>query len=149
LGKQPPRTGAQHISQWIIDIVGLTKADNIDSLVHGVSLSVRGSGRLDTRLDTPPSNHRRHPVSVIAPGMTVRELMREKGTPAAELGLLDEGTKDAAIIDAMLTYPILVNRPIVATPLGVKLCRPSEVVLTLLDQRPERFTKEDGEVVEL
>ncbi len=81
-------------------------------------------------------------------GMTVRELMREKGTPAAELGLLDEGTKDAAIIDAMLTYPILVNRPIVATPLGVKLCRPSEVVLTLLDQRPERFTKEDGEVVE-
>jgi arsenate reductase len=81
--------------------------------------------------------------------MTVRELMREKGTPAAELGLLDEGTKDAAIIDAMLTYPILVNRPIVATPLGVKLCRPSEVVLTLLDQRPERFTKEDGEVVEL
>jgi arsenate reductase len=82
-------------------------------------------------------------------GMTVRELMREKGTPAAELGLLDEGTKDAAIIDAMLTYPILVNRPIVATPLGVKLCRPSEVVLTLLDQRPERFTKEDGEVVEL
>lgn len=82
-------------------------------------------------------------------GMTVRELMREKGTPAAELGLLDEGTKDAAIIDAMLKYPILVNRPIVATPLGVKLCRPSEVVLTLLDQRPERFTKEDGEVVEL
>jgi arsenate reductase len=82
-------------------------------------------------------------------GMTVRELMREKGTPAAELGLLDEGTKDAAIIDAMLTHPILVNRPIVATPLGVKLCRPSEVVLTLLDQRPERFTKEDGEVVEL
>jgi arsenate reductase len=80
-------------------------------------------------------------------GMTVRELMREKGTPAAELGLLDEGTKDAAIIDAMLTHPILVNRPIVATPLGVKLCRSSELVLTLLDQKPAVFTKEDGDVV--
>ena len=82
-------------------------------------------------------------------GMTARELMREKGTPAAELDLLDEGTTDAAIIDAMLTHPILVNRPIVATPLGVKLCRPSEVVLTLLDQKPESFTKEDGEVDKL
>ena len=82
-------------------------------------------------------------------GMTARELMREKGTPAAELGLLDEGTTDAAIIDAMLAHPILVNRPIVATPLGVKLCRPSEVVLTLLDQKPETFTKEDGEIVKL
>jgi arsenate reductase len=80
-------------------------------------------------------------------GMTVGELMREKGTPAAELGLLDEGTKDAAIIDAMLTHPILVNRPIVATPLGVKICRPSELVLTLLDQKPAVFTKEDGDVV--
>lgn len=67
-------------------------------------------------------------------GMTVRELMREKGTPAAELGLLDEGTTETAIIDAMLTHPILVNRPIVATRLGVKLCRPSGVVLTLLEQ---------------
>jgi arsenate reductase len=82
-------------------------------------------------------------------GMTARDLMREKGTPAAELGLLDEGTTDAAIIDAMLTHPILVNRPIVATPLGVKLCRPSEVVLALLDQKPESFTKEDGEIVKL
>jgi arsenate reductase len=81
--------------------------------------------------------------------MTARELMREKGTPAAELGLLDEGTTDAAIIDAMLAHPILVNRPIVTTPLGVKLCRPSEVVLTLLDQKPESFTKEDGDVVKL
>ena len=82
-------------------------------------------------------------------GMTARELMREKGTPAAELGLLDEGTTDAAIIDAMLAHPILVNRPIVATLLGVKLCRPSEVVLTLLNQKPESFTKEDGEVLKL
>ena len=82
-------------------------------------------------------------------GMTARELMREKGTPAAGLGLLDEGTTDAAIIDAMLAHPILVNRPIVATLLGVKLCRPSEVVLTLINQKPESFTKEDGEVLKL
>ncbi len=82
-------------------------------------------------------------------GMTARELMREKGTPAAELGLLGEGTTDAAIIDAMLAHPILVNRPVVATPLGVKLCRPSEVVLTLLDEQPAAFTKEDGEVVRI
>ncbi len=82
-------------------------------------------------------------------GLTVRALLREKGTPAAELGLLDPLVPDAAIIDAMLAHPILVNRPIVATPLGVKLCRPSEVVLTLLDHMPDRFTKEDGEVVML
>ena len=82
-------------------------------------------------------------------GMTARELIREKGTPAAELGLLGEGTTDASIIEAMLAHPILVNRPIVATPLGVKLCRPSEVVLALLDQKPESFTKEDGEIVKL
>jgi arsenate reductase len=79
--------------------------------------------------------------------VTARRLMREKGTPAAELGLMDEGATEAAIIDAMVAHPILVNRPIVATPRGVKLCRPSEIVLTLLDQKPESFTKEDGEVV--
>lgn len=78
-----------------------------------------------------------------------RELLREKGTPAAELGLLDEGVSDDALIEAMLAHPILVNRPIVATPLGTRLCRPSEVVLTLLERRPPGFTKEDGEVVPL
>lgn len=78
-----------------------------------------------------------------------RELLREKGTPAAELGLLGEGVSDDAIIEAMLAHPILVNRPIVATPLGTRLCRPSEVVLTLLERRPPGFTKEDGEVVPL
>jgi arsenate reductase len=78
---------------------------------------------------------------------TARALLREKGTPAAELGLLDPGCSEDAILDAMLAHPILVNRPIVATPLGVKLCRPSEVVLTLMARQPERFTKEDGEVV--
>jgi arsenate reductase len=76
-----------------------------------------------------------------------RDIMREKGTPAAELGLLDPAISDAAILDAMIEHPILVNRPIVATPKSTKLCRPSEVVLSLLDRMPEQFTKEDGEVV--
>lgn len=78
-----------------------------------------------------------------------RDVMREKGTPAAELGLLDDSASDDAILDAMLENPILVNRPIVVTPKGTKLCRPSEVVLTLLERQPESFTKEDGEVVKI
>jgi arsenate reductase len=78
-----------------------------------------------------------------------RDLLREKGTPAAELGLLAPEASDEKILAAMVAHPILVNRPIVATPLGVKLCRPSEVVFQLLDQHPKTFTKEDGEVVTL
>lgn len=77
-----------------------------------------------------------------------RNVLREKGTPAAELGLPDEGISDETIIEAMLEHPILVNRPIVVTPKGTKLCRPSEVVLSLLDRQPDQFTKEDGEVVQ-
>ena len=80
-------------------------------------------------------------------GLAARELMREKGTPAAELGLLAEGVSEGAILEAMADHPILVNRPIVVTPLGTKLCRPSEVVLGLLDKKPTSFTKEDGEIV--
>lgn len=76
-----------------------------------------------------------------------RDVLREKGTPAAELGLLDEAFSDDARLDAMVKHPMLVNRPIAATPNGAKLCRPSEVVLALLDRRPASFTKEDGEVV--
>jgi len=76
-----------------------------------------------------------------------RDLLRDKGTPAAELGLLDPAVTDEAILKAMLAHPILVNRPIVVTPLGTKLCRPSEAVLPLLDHVPTSFTKEDGEVV--
>lgn len=78
-----------------------------------------------------------------------RALLREKGTPAAQLGLLDAGVSDEAILDAMVAHPILANRPIVVTPKGTKLCRPSEEVLDLLDRRPATFTKEDGEVVKL
>ena len=80
-------------------------------------------------------------------GATPRDWLRAKGTPAAELGLLDPATGDEAIIAAMVADPILVERPIVVTPKGVKLCRPSEAVFDLLDAPPESFTKEDGEVV--
>jgi len=76
-----------------------------------------------------------------------RDLLRDKGTRADELGLLDPTARDEAILDAMIADPILVNRPIVVTPKGVKLCRPSERVLTLLDRPPSSFTKEDGQVV--
>ena len=78
-----------------------------------------------------------------------RDIMREKGTPAAELGLLDSDVTDSEILAAMIQHPILVNRPIVVTPLGTKLCRPSEAVLDLLDGQPTSFTKEDGEVVKI
>ncbi|HEV2574285.1 arsenate reductase (glutaredoxin) [Methylocella sp. CPCC 101449] len=78
-----------------------------------------------------------------------RDVLRQKGTPAAELGLLDPGVSDSQLLEAMVAHPILVNRPIVVTPKGVKLCRPSEAVLALLDRKPQSFTKEDGEVVQL
>ena len=76
-----------------------------------------------------------------------RDILRGKGTPAAELGVLAPSVTDDRILDAMVEHPILVNRPIVVTPKGVKLSRPSEAVLDLLDRKPESFTKEDGEVV--
>lgn len=84
-----------------------------------------------------------------AMGAKPRDVLREKGTPVAELGLLAEGVSDAAIIEAMIEHPILVNRPIVVTPKGTKLCRPSEVALELVSNRPDSFTKEDGEIVSL
>lgn len=78
-----------------------------------------------------------------------RDLLREKGTPAEALGLTAPDVGDDAILAAMVEHPILVNRPIVKTPLGVRLCRPSEAVLDLLADKPTAFTKEDGEVVTL
>jgi len=80
-------------------------------------------------------------------GLSPRDLLREKGTSAAELGLLSEGVTDEAILSAMIAHPILVNRPIVVTPKGAALCRPSERVFDLLDHPPAFFTKEGGEVV--
>lgn len=82
-----------------------------------------------------------------AMGAKPRDVLREKGTPAAELGLTDPAADDDRILDAMVAHPILVNRPIVVTPKGTKLCRPSETVLDLLEQRPGSVTKEDGTVV--
>ena len=80
--------------------------------------------------------------------MKPRDLLREKGTPFAELGLQDASLSDEALIDAMIEHPILINRPLVVTPLGVKLCRPSEAVLDILpDPQGGAFAKEDGEQV--
>ncbi len=80
-------------------------------------------------------------------GLPLRELIREKGTSAQALGLLASDVSDERILEAMVADPILVNRPIVVTRKGVALCRPSEAVLDLLEQRPGRFAKEGGEVV--
>ena len=80
-------------------------------------------------------------------GIPVRALLREKGTPFAELGLSDPTLSDDALLDAMLAHPILINRPIVVTPKGVRLCRPSEQVLDLLPPQRGAFVKEDGERV--
>jgi arsenate reductase len=98
-------------------------------------------------LKTPPS--RAMLESLIArAGISPRALLREKGTPYAELELGNPGLTDAELIDAMMAHPILINRPLVVSPLGVKLCRPSEEVLDLIpaDQRGA-FAKEDGEQV--
>jgi arsenate reductase len=82
-----------------------------------------------------------------AMGISVRGLLRAKGTPYVELGLADSKWSDDELIDFMLAHPILINRPIVVTPKGAKLCRPSEAVLDLLDHPVDSFVKEDGEVV--
>ena len=98
-------------------------------------------------LKTPPS--RALLVDLIdRAGMTPRELLREKGTPYAELGLGDTSLSDDALVDAMMAHPILINRPLIVSPLGVKLCRPSEAVLDLLPSGQRgAFAKEDGEHV--
>jgi arsenate reductase (glutaredoxin) len=81
-------------------------------------------------------------------GVPVRDVLREKGTPYAELGLDDASLSDDRLLDAMIAHPILINRPIVETPLGVRLCRPSEAVLDILpDPQRGAFAKEDGERV--
>jgi arsenate reductase len=98
-------------------------------------------------LKTPPSRETIRALAA-AMGSGVRALLREKGTPFAELGLSDPRWTDDQLLDFIERHPILMNRPIVETPLGVKLCRPSETVLALLPVGPlPPFTKEDGEVV--
>lgn len=97
-------------------------------------------------LNTPPTRERL--VELIAMmGITPRALLRRKGTPFEELGLADPALSDDRLIDAMMAHPILINRPIVVTDKGARLCRPSERVLALLANPVATFTKEDGEVV--
>ena len=98
-------------------------------------------------LKTPPTRDRL--VQLIrAAGLSVREALRQKGTPYAELRLDNPSFGDEELLDAMLKHPILINRPFVETPEGVRLCRPSEVLLDILPEaRNVPFTKEDGEVV--
>lgn len=98
-------------------------------------------------LKTPPSRTMLEQLIERA-GISPRALLRQKGTPYAELGLDDDSLADTALVDAMMAHPVLINRPLVASPLGVKLCRPSEAVLDLLPvQQRGAFPKEDGQKV--
>jgi arsenate reductase len=97
-------------------------------------------------LKTPPTRARLV-ERIAAMGLTPRALLREKGAPYAELGLADPKWSDDELLDVMLAHPVLINRPVVVTPKGVRLCRPSELVLDLLEHPVESTTKEDGEVV--
>ena len=111
---------------------------------------IRNAGiepRVVLYLETPPSRAELQALFKRA-GITVREALREKGTPYAELGLDDPSLSDEALLDAIEAHPILLNRPFVTTPLGTRLCRPSEQVLDILPAPQQgAFTKEDGEVV--
>ena len=113
---------------------------------------IRASGVEPTVIEylkTPPSREALLQI-VTETGGNIRALIREKGTPFAELGLDDVNLPDSALIDAMLQHPILINRPIVISSKGTQLCRPSELVLTLLENpNIGTFTKEDGEVVQV
>jgi arsenate reductase len=97
-------------------------------------------------LKTPPSRTLLTQL-IVRLGISARALLREKGTPYAELGLADPKLTDDQILDAMMAYPILINRPIVVSSKGVKLCRPSEEVFNLLPPQQGELTKEDGERV--
>ena len=117
---------------------------------HNTLAMIRQSGEepaVIEYLKTPPSRERLIAL-IAAMGISARDLLRQKGTPYAELGLDDAKWSEDELIDQMMAHPILINRPIVETPVGTKLCRPSEVVLDILpnpDIGP--FTKEDGEPV--
>ncbi len=97
-------------------------------------------------VQNPPTRERLVGL-LTAMNLTPRELLREKGTPYAELGLSDPKWTDEELIDFMMAHPILINRPIVETPRGTRLCRPSELVLDILENPVASFTKEDGEQV--
>lgn len=116
---------------------------NVLALIHN-------SGETPTVIEylkTPPDRATLERL-IAAMGAPVRDVLRQKGTPYDELNLADPKWTDAQLIDAMLQHPILINRPIVVTPLGTRLCRPSEAVLDILPQPQQgAFAKEDGEAV--
>jgi arsenate reductase (glutaredoxin) len=110
---------------------------------------IRQSGEEPTVIEylkNPPSRERLIAL-IAAMGITPRELLREKGTPYAELDLADAKWTDDQLLDVMLAHPVLIQRPIVETPKGTRVCRPSELVLELLDNPLTSFVKEDGEMV--
>ncbi|HQM86350.1 MAG TPA: arsenate reductase (glutaredoxin) [Methylotenera sp.] len=111
---------------------------------------IRASGVEPTVIEylkTPPTREKLQEI-ISKTGGNIHALVREKGTPYAELGLDNPHLSEEALLDAMLQHPILINRPIVETSKGIKLCRPSELVLDILDNANiGTFTKEDGEVV--
>lgn len=113
---------------------------------------IRASGVEPTVIEylkTPPTREKLQEI-ISKTGGNIHALVREKGTPYAELGLDNPHLSEEALLDAMLQHPILINRPIVETSKGIKLCRPSELVLDILDNANiGTFTKEDGEVVQL
>ena len=116
---------------------------NVLGLIHNAGIEPH----IVEYLKTPPNGEEL--VDLIRrAGLSVRELLRQKGTPYEALGLGDPSLTDGQLLDAMVAHPILINRPLVVTDQGVKLCRPSETVLDLLTP-PQRgvFTKEDGERV--
>ncbi len=112
---------------------------------------IRHAGIEPTVIDylTNPPSAERLKAMIAEAGLSVREAIREKGTPYAELGLADPSLTDEQLIEAMVKTPILINRPFVITPMGTRLCRPSEVVLDILpaDAFKSAFVKEDGEAV--
>ena len=117
---------------------------------RNVLAMIRNSGVEPTIIEylkTPPSRNTLQSL-IVAMGITVRDALRVKGTPHEALGLGDPKWTDDQLLDFMMLHPILINRPIVVTPLGTRLCRPSEAVLDLLPQvQLGSFTKEDGQAV--
>lgn len=111
---------------------------------------IRDAGYIPTVIDYLDTGWTRPQLLALfaAADLTPRTALRTTKSPAEELGLLDPSTSDNTLLDAMLTHPVLVNRPIVCTPRGVRLCRPSETVLDLLETWPQGpYTKEDGELI--
>ena len=110
---------------------------------------IRASGEEPVIIDylqTPPSKEQLSEL-IAAMKISVRDLLREKGTPFAELDLANAKWSDDQLLDFMVQHPILMNRPVVTSPLGAALCRPSELVLDLLENPVASFTKEDGEQI--